>query len=65
MSTSIQSLVRAKSLIKHLSLLTLLTTSSYASALDVDFVDNKWDGETIPKGNSAKNLMGSIQAHPS
>ena len=58
MSTSIQSFVRSKSIIKRLSLLTLLTTSSYAFALDVNFVDSKWDGATIPKGQQCQKFDG-------
>ena len=58
MSTSIQSFVRSKSIIKRLSLLTLLTTSSYAFALDVDFVDSKWDGKTIPEGQQCQKFDG-------
>lgn len=54
MSTSTQSL----RLIKRLSLLTLLTTSSYAFALDISFVDGKWDGETIPTGQQCQKFDG-------
>lgn len=58
MSISIQSLVRSKIIIKRLFLLTLLTTSSYAFALDVDFVDSKWDGKTIPEGQQCQKFDG-------
>lgn len=54
MSTSTQSL----RLIKRLSLLTLLTTSSYAFALDVSFVDDKWVGEAIPTGQQCQKFDG-------
>ncbi len=45
-------------LIKRLSLLTLLTTSSYAFALDVSFVDDKWDGVTVPEGQQCQKFDG-------
>lgn len=45
-------------LIKCLSILTLLTMSSYAFALDVSFVDDKWDGVTIPKGQQCQKFDG-------
>lgn len=48
----------SSTLIKRLSLLTLLTTSSYAFALDVSFVDDKWDGETIPEGQQCQKFDG-------
>ncbi|MBE0441741.1 MULTISPECIES: hypothetical protein [unclassified Psychrobacter] len=44
--------------IKRLSLLTLLTASSYAFALDVNFVDSKWDGETVPEGQQCQKFDG-------
>lgn len=54
MFTSTQSLTA----IKRLSLLTLLTTSSYAFALDVNFVDSKWDGVTVPEGQQCQKFDG-------
>ena len=49
---------KSLSVIKRLSLLALLSTSSYAFALDVNFVDSKWDSKTIPEGQQCQKFDG-------
>ena len=49
---------KSLNVIKRLSLLALLSTSSYAFALDVNFVDSKWDGKTIPEGQQCQKFDG-------
>ena len=49
---------KSLNVIKRLSLFALLSTSSYAFALDVNFVDSKWDGKTIPEGQQCQKFDG-------